>query len=133
MIRIELDSLIDGGERRNFYRVEPSPEAPVIVETSAGCFKVLEISGGGCRLPVSFSSVFREQSAIPVILELPAGAGDGTRSRIPLKVRGVNCGRESVGVKFVELDSQLRELICDYVLRREIELARQRRARRFRP
>ncbi len=123
MIKVDLQKFLNDGDRRNFYRVVPAAEEPVRIRSEAGSFAVLEISGGGCSLPLA------AQAAIsgPVILELPGP--DDRKIKISLKLRLVNENGGELGVEFVNLDPDLQETICSYVLRRDIELARQRRAR----
>jgi c-di-GMP-binding flagellar brake protein YcgR len=127
MIRVDLGKLVKDGDRRNYFRVCPAAAEPVVIKTSIGEFKIIEISGGGCRLPAAAAPGLKGS----VVLELPAGKKSAKGSRIPLQVRVANHSVESVGVEFIELAESHRELICDYVLRREIELARQKRAQKL--
>ena len=123
MIKVDLQKVLNDGDRRNFYRVVPAADKPVRIRSEAGSFAVLEISGGGCSLPLAA----RPAISGPVILELPGP--DGRKIKISLKLRLVNEKGEVLGVEFINLDPDLQETICTYVLRRDIELARQRRAR----
>ncbi len=120
MIKVDINDLL-GSDRRHFYRVAPSVEEPIILKTAGGSFPLIEISGGGCRLPVAAHSQFSESDLLE--LHLP-----GQSAAIRVKLRPVIMGEKAFGAEFVNLDKELREVICTYVRAREIELARRFRA-----
>ncbi|MEA3348965.1 MAG: PilZ domain-containing protein [Pseudomonadota bacterium] len=120
MIKVDINDLI-GGDRRHFYRVAPSVEEPIILKTAGGSFPLVEISGGGCRLPIAAHSKFSESDLLE--LHLP-----GQSTAIMVKLRLVIMGEKTFGAEFLELDKELREVICTYVRTREIELVRRFRA-----
>ncbi len=120
MIKVDISDLL-GRDRRHFYRVAPSVEEPIILKTAGGSFPLVEISGGGCRLPVAAHSQFSESDLLE--LHLP-----GQSTAIRVKLRPVIMGEKAFGAEFVELDKEFCEVICTYVRAREIELARRFRA-----
>ncbi len=106
-----------GRERRQFYRVGPSVEEPIVLKTGDGNFPLIEISGGGCRLPIAAQLSILETDLLDLCLP-------GISNAIKVRLRTMNADEKSFGVEFVELDPQLREVICNYVRSREIELVR---------
>ncbi len=120
MIKIDFKEL-EGNDRRRFFRVAPSVEEPVLLKTPAGIFPLIEISGGGCRLPIAAQSVIQESAGLQL-------AFPGRSKPIKIKLRPVMADEKSIGVEFVGLDEEIREIICTYVRGRELELARRFRA-----
>ncbi len=106
-----------GNERRKFPRIIPSIEEPILLKTQAGQFPLIEISGGGCRLPVAAHEVILKSAEQQ--LSLP-----GLSHPITVKLRPVVVHSKSFGVEFVGLNSELREHICSYVRSRELEMVR---------
>ena len=120
MIKIDINDLM-GGDRRRFHRVAPAVEEPIVLKTTGGTFPLIEISGGGCRLPIAARSQFSELDLLE--LHLP-----GRSAAIRVQLRPVLIGEKAFGAEFIELDQAMREVICTYVRTREIELARRFRA-----
>jgi hypothetical protein len=116
MTSVSTDELV-GNDRRMFSRIVPSVEEPILLRTKAGLFPLIEISGGGCRLPVAAHTVILESAEQQ--LSLP-----GRSCSIPVNLRPVAVHQKSIGVEFVGLAGELREQICDYVRTRELELVR---------
>ena len=112
-----------GNDRRMFSRIVPSVEEPILLKTKAGLFPLIEISGGGCRLPVAAYTVILESAEQQ--LSLP-----GCSHNIPVNLRPVAVHQKSIGVEFVGLAGELRKQICDYVQIRELEMVRRFCSRR---
>ncbi len=106
-----------GNERRKFPRIIPSVEEPILLKTQAGMFPLIEISGGGCRLPVAAHEAILESAEQQ--LSLP-----GLSRTIPVNLRPVAVHSKSIGVEFVGMAGELREHICNYVQSRELEMVR---------
>lgn len=106
-----------GGERRRFFRVAPAVEEPIVLKSTVGNFPLLEISGGGCRLPIAARAQLSESESLELCLP-------GCINNIRVRLRPVNIDEKAFGAEFVGLEPDLREVICDYVRGREIELAR---------
>jgi len=122
MTGISSDELV-GNDRRRFPRIVPSVEEPILLKTKAGLFPLIEISGGGCRLPVAAHTVILESAEQQ--LSLP-----GCSRNIPVNLRPVAVYQKSIGVEFVGLAGEIRKQICDYVRTREFELVRRFSTRR---
>ena len=120
MIKLDLKELV-GNDRRQFFRIAPSVEEPILLKTQAGFFPLIEISGGGCRLPIAAHPVILKSSE--QMLSLPGRSKD-----IGVNLRPVVVDEKSFGVEFVELDGEMREMIFSYVRSRELELVRRFRA-----
>ena len=120
MIKVDTNDLM-GSDRRQFYRVAPSVEEPIILKTAGGAFPLIEISGGGCRLPIAARSRFSESDLLELCLP-------GRSTAIMVRLRPVTMEEKAFGAEFVELDKAMREVICAYVRTREIELVRRFRA-----
>ena len=116
MTDIKINDLM-GGERRRFFRVTPSVEEPILLKTAGGNFPLIEISGGGCRLPVAARSWFSESELVDLYLP-------GRSSNVRVRLRPKSGDEKAFGAEFVGLDKTLREVICAYVRSREIELVR---------
>ncbi|MCD6293087.1 MAG: PilZ domain-containing protein [Deltaproteobacteria bacterium] len=116
MIKVDLDDLV-GDDRRQFHRVVPSVEEPIILRVGGEAFPLLEVSGGGCRLPIAARSYFSETDFLELCLP-------GRSSSIPVRLRTVSVEDEAFGAAFIDLDVDKREVICTYVRMREIELVR---------
>jgi c-di-GMP-binding flagellar brake protein YcgR len=121
MIKVELKELV-GNDRRQFFRVAPSVEEPILLKTQAGMFPLIEISGGGCRLPIAAQAQI--QKSVEQHLVFP-----GRNKPIVVKLSTVVVDEKSIGVEFEGLDDGVREIICGYVRTRELELVRRFRAR----
>ena len=121
MIKLDLKELV-GNDRRQFFRVAPSVEEPILLKTKAGFFPLIEISGGGCRLPIAAHPVILKTSE--QLLSLPGRSKD-----IGVCLRPVVLEEKSFGVEFVDLDDEMRDMIFGYVRTRELELVRRFRAR----
>jgi len=121
MIKVEFEELV-GNDRRQFFRVAPSVEEPILLKTQTGMFPLIEISGGGCRLPIAARAPIQE----PVEQQL---VFPGRRKPITVNLRTVIVDEKSIGVEFVGLNEDVREIICGYVRTRELELVRRFRAR----
>lgn len=121
MIKVELNELV-GNDRRQFFRVAPSVEEPILLKTQTGMFPLIEISGGGCRLPIAAQAQI--QASAEQQLAFP-----GRSKSITVNLRTVIVDEKSIGVEFVSLDEEMREIICGYVRTRELELVRRFRAR----
>ncbi len=113
-----------GGDRRQFYRVVPSVEEPIVLKIGDGSFPLVEISGGGCSLPIAAHSKLADAGSLDLCLP-------GRSSTISVRLQVVNIGAKAFGAMFVGLDKEVREVICDYVRSREIELARRFRAQTY--
>lgn len=120
MIKVDFNHLMEG-DRRRFHRVAPSVEEPIILKTAAGAFPLIEISGGGCRLPIGARSMLPESGLLELCLP-------GRSAPIMVRLRLVGVGKKAFGVEFIDLDPDLREVICAYVRTREIEMVRRFRA-----
>ncbi len=120
MIKVDLDNLM-GGDRRQFHRVAPSVEEPIVLKVAGGSFPLIEISGGGCRLPIAAHPRFSETDFMELCLP-------GRSAAIMVRLRPVAMDEKAFGVEFVGLEETLREEICTYVRAREIELVRRFRA-----
>ncbi len=120
MTELNINDLM-GGDRRQFYRVAPSVEEPIVIKIAAGAFPLIEISGGGCRLPIAVHSKLSDYDILDLCLP-------GKSAPIKVKIRFVNKGEKTFSVEFVDLDTAMREEICSYVRAREIELVRRFRA-----
>ncbi len=116
MADLNIDNLM-GRDRRQFYRVAPSVEEPIIIKIAGGVFPLIEISGGGCSLPIAAHSGLSDAASQELCLP-------GRSSAIKVQLRVVNLGEKTFGAEFVGLDEELREVICTYVRSREIELVR---------
>jgi len=116
MIKVDLDDLF-GGERRQYYRIAPSVEEPIVLKIAGQAFPLLEVSGGGCRLPISAHSRFSDADVLE--LSLP-----GRSAAIMVRLRSMSLGEKAFGAEFIDLEDTLREEICSYVRAREIEIAR---------
>lgn len=121
MIKVELKELT-GNDRRQFFRVAPSVEEPILLKTQVGMFPLIEISGGGCRLPIAARETILK--SVEQQLSFP-----GRSKSIAVNLRSVVEDEKSIGVEFVGLDEDVREIICGYVRTRELELVRRFRAR----
>ncbi len=120
MIKIDINDLMDT-DRRQFHRVAPAVEEPIVLKIAGGAFPIIEISGGGCRLPIAARSRFSESDLLELCLP-------GRSAAIRVQLRPVNIGDKAFGAEFIELDQAMREVICAYVRTREIELVRRFRA-----
>ena len=120
MIKVDLDNLM-GGDRRQFHRVAPSVEEPIVLKVAGGSFPLIEISGGGCRLPIAAHPLLSESDFLELCLP-------GRSAAIMVQLRSVAMDEKAFGVEFVGLEEALREEICTYVRAREIELVRRFRA-----
>ena len=120
MIKVDLKEL-EGNNRRRFFRVAPSVEEPILLKTAAGMFPLIEISGGGCRLPIAAQSAMRESAAQQLVFP-------GRSKPIVVNLRPVAVDEKSIGVEFVGLEEEVREIICGYVRARELEMVRRFRA-----
>ena len=116
MIKVDLKEL-EGNDRRQFFRVAPSVEEPILLKTAAGMFPLIEISGGGCRLPIAAQGVIQESAGQQL-------AFPGRSKPIMVNLRPVIVDEKSIGVEFVGLDEDVREIICGYVRTRELEMVR---------
>ncbi len=112
-----------GNDRRQFPRIVPSVEEPILLKTQAGLFPLIEISGGGCRLPVAAHTVILESANQQ--LSLP-----GRSKNIIVNLRPVVVHEKSIGVEFVNLTDEIRDEICNYVQIREMEMVRRFCSRR---
>jgi len=121
MIKVELKELV-GNDRRQFFRVSPSVEEPILLKTKIGMFPLIEISGGGCRLPIAAQAPIQESAEQQL-------AFPGRSKPIKVNLRSVIVDEKSIGVEFVGLAEDVREIICGYVRTRELELVRRFRAR----
>ncbi|MEA3334119.1 MAG: PilZ domain-containing protein [Pseudomonadota bacterium] len=120
MIKVDLDSLM-GGDRRQFHRIAPSVEEPIILKVAGTVFPLIEVSGGGCRLPIAAHLQFSESDFLELCLP-------GRSAAIMVQLRPVAIDEKAFGAEFVGLDADMREVICTYVRAREIELVRRFRA-----
>ncbi|MBN2808954.1 MAG: PilZ domain-containing protein [Deltaproteobacteria bacterium] len=111
------DGDLSGGERRRFFRVAPAVEEPIILRTAVGSFPLIEISGGGCRLPIAAHLGISEVDELDLCLP-------GRSCKISVRLRPVVVGEKVFGAEFIDLEPESREVICAYVRSREIELAR---------
>ena len=120
MTELDFNNHMDR-DRRQFYRVVPSVEEPIILKVEGGAFPLIEISGGGCRLPIAARSRISDSDLLEI--HLP-----GRSASIRVQLRPVAIGEKVFGAKFVGLDTAMREVICAYVRTRELELIRRFRA-----
>ncbi len=120
MTRLNKKNFV-GGDRRQYYRVAPSVEEPIILKTASGAFPLVEISCGGCRLPIAVYSKLSDHDFMELCLP-------GKSASFRVKVRFVSRGEKAFSVEFVGLDTAMRDEICSYVKAREIELVRRFRA-----
>ena len=116
MIKIDLNDLL-AGDRRQYYRIAPSVEEPIVLKIAGQVFPLLEVSGGGCRLPISALNQFSDADVLE--LSLP-----GRSASIMVRMRTMSLGEKTFGAEFIDLEDTLREEICSYVRAREIEIAR---------
>ena len=119
-MKIDINDLM-GGDRRQYYRVSPSVEEPIILKTAGGSFPLIEISGGGGRLPIAAHPWVSKSDFMELYLP-------GQSTAIMVQLSPSSKDEKTFGVAFVELDQALREVICSYIRDREIELARRFRA-----
>ena len=119
-MKIDVNDLT-GGDRRQYYRVAPSVEEPIILKTAGGAFPLIEISGGGCRLPIAAHPWVSKSDFMELYLP-------GRSTSIMVQMCPLSKDEKTFGVKFVELDQAMREEICTYIRAREIELVRRFRA-----
>ena len=120
MIKVDLNNLM-GGDRRQFHRVLPSVEEPIIIRIAGGSFPLIEVSGGGCRLPIAAHPLISEADSLELCLP-------GRSSAIMVRLRSVTVDEKAFGAEFIDLNEAMREVICTYVRAREIELVRRFRA-----
>ncbi len=137
-------------QKRNYYRVSPSPSENVVVgfrnsaspgETSGGAFgyepgeivyeRVLDISGGGLRFATRVGEEVLSPGVVldPLIIELPKGTViicKGVVRRLSRNPR--NTEKPYIcGVEFYKLRERERQNITRYVVRRQVEEIRKRK------
>lgn len=118
--KVDLDGLI-GSDRRQFFRVAPSVEEPIILKVAGVSFPLIEVSGGGGRLPIAAHQQISESDFLELCLP-------GRSTAINVRLRSVTMDEKVLSVEFIDLDPAMREVICTYVRTREIELVRRFRA-----
>ncbi len=112
-------------DRRSYYRVQPSPEAPVFFKVRGKRFSVLDVSAGGLAYRGQGNEVPGRQVAGVLKLPDPWGPVPLILSILKRTQEGIVAGR------IVKIKEKDRETIHLYVLdcqKKEIEKRRRQRA-----
>lgn len=99
---------------RNYFRVTPSPSAPVFLRIGAQRFPVIDISAGGMAIPPGRFTPGMRMSAT---LQLPQG-----RPPIPVVLDVVKVVQgKMAALEFAKIKDDDREMLHQYVLMRQKE------------
>ncbi|MDY6906020.1 MAG: hypothetical protein SWH61_15190 [Thermodesulfobacteriota bacterium] len=110
-------------DRRSAYRVQPSPEAPVIVDFEGNVVEVNDISAVGVSLK---SSLLKKHGTYEALLGLP---GRGVMIECVISVVDIDtAGIAHCSIR--KMDDDGVELIHRYVLERQKQLLREEKERR---
>lgn len=105
--------------RREFVRVKPSEEQPVVVQISEKLIRVRDISAGGIAFD---NDGFMESNLYPTKLKLP----DQITMESTIIIISID-EQQVCHAKFVKIDPSQSETIHKYVLKRQIEIAREKK------
>lgn len=99
---------------RNYFRVTPSPSAPVYLRIGTQRFPVIDISAGGMAIP---PGRFTSGTRFSATLHLPQG-----RPPIPTVVDVVKVVQgKMAALEFAKIKDEDREMLHQYVLKRQKE------------
>jgi c-di-GMP-binding flagellar brake protein YcgR len=112
-------------EKRNYFRVQPSDKSPVLIQLAEKPIKVIDISAGG----IAFKNHnLKESQVLSIKINLPDRI---TIESAQIKIVSID-ENDICHAKFIGIEPHEKKNINQYILKRQIEIAKKKKGEKQR-